>query len=180
MSPSLLSLSFVAAVTHFESDPAGCNPPEPHPTRAVATPAFERTLTNGGDYSEWEETTRTTTATMPKRNEVGYWERVEGAFSRSTSRNGRGSRTDSVGGRPRDHADSSIRNGGTSPLPAHVSNDMSKYMNSKLFPFPGMMELERGSKAKAMLNSASSLDISSGADPASTRFGSSNATGAIT
>ena len=67
--------------------------------------------------------------------------------------------------------------GGTSPFPAYPTNDLAKYMDSKLFPFPGMMELERRSKAKAMLNSASSPDISSGADPASNGSGSSNATG---
>ena len=188
----------------------------------VVTPTFERTPTNGGDYSEWEETTRITTETTPKRNEGGYWERVKGAFSRSTSQNGRRSRTNSVGGRPRDNTDSSIsRESGTSltsgktdkdgmfafqqsqpvlqtsnsspvsasplpqsasksggsPFPVHPAGDLSKYMDSKLFPFPGMMELERKSKAKAMLNSASSPDISSGADPSSNGSGSSNATG---
>ena len=188
----------------------------------VITPTFERVPTNGGEYSEWEETTRITTETTPKRNEGGYWERVKGAFSRSTSQNGRRSRTNSVGGRPRDNTDSSISResgasltsgktdkdgmfafqqsqpalqtsnsspvsasplpppstkGGTSPFPAHPTNDLAKYMDSKLFPFPGMMELERRSKAKAMLNSASSPDISSGADPASNGSGSSNTTG---
>ena len=189
----------------------------------VITPTFERVPTNGGDYSEWEETTRVITEVTPKRNEGGYWERVKGAFSRSTSQNGRRSRTNSVGGRPRDTTDSSISResgasltsgktdkdgmfafqqsqpavqtsnsspvsasplplpstkGGASPFPAYSPNDMSKYMDSKLFPFPGMMvELERRNKAKAMLNSASSPDISSGADPASHGSGSSNATG---
>ena len=66
--------------------------------------------------------------------------------------------------------------GSTSPFPAHPTNDLAKYMDSKLFPFPGMMELERRSKAKAMLNSASSPDINSGTDPASNGSGSSNAT----
>ena len=189
----------------------------------VITPTFERVPTNGGDYSEWEETTRITTEVTPKRNEGGYWERVKGAFSRSTSQNGRRSRANSVGGRPRDNTDSSISResgasltsgktdkdgvfalqqtqpalqtsnsspvsasplplpstrGGTSPFPAYSANDLSKYMDSKLFPFPGMMvELERRNKAKAMLNSASSPDISSGVDPASHGSGSSNATG---
>jgi serine/arginine repetitive matrix protein 2 len=188
----------------------------------VITPTFERVPTNGGDYSEWEETTRITTETTPKRNEGGYWERVKGAFSRSTSQNGRRSRTNSVSGRPRDNTDSSISResgtsltsgktdrdgtfafqqaqpalqtsnsspasasplpppptkGGTSPFPAYSTTDLSKYMDSKLFPFPGMMELERRSKAKATLNSASSPDISSSADPASHGSGSSNATG---
>jgi serine/arginine repetitive matrix protein 2 len=188
----------------------------------VITPTFERVPTNGGDYSEWEETTRITTETTPKRNEVGYWERVKGAFSRSTSQNGRRSRTNSVGGRPRDNTDSSIsRESGasltsgktdkdgmfafqqnqpalqtsnsspvsasplpppsakrsTSPFPAHPTNDMAKYMDSKLFPFPGMMELERRSKVKVLLNSASSPDISSGGDPTGNGSGSSNATG---
>jgi len=182
----------------------------------------ERVPTNGGDYSEWEETTRITTETTPKRNEGGYWERVKGAFSRSASQNGRRSRTNSVGGRPKDLIDPSTSResgtsltsgktdkegtfafqqsqpalqtsssspvsasplplpstkGGTSPFPAHPANDLSKYKGSKLFPFPGMMELERKSKAKAMLNSASSPDISSGADPANNGSGSSNATG---
>lgn len=159
--------------------------------------------------------------TTPKRNEGALWEKVKGAFTRSTSQNGRRSRTNSVGGRPRDHTDSSISResgtsltsgktdkdgvfalqqtqpalqtsnsspvsasplpppsskSGTSPFPAHPTNDLSKYMDSKLFPFPGMMELERR-KVKAMLNSASSPDISSGADPASNGSGSSNATG---
>jgi serine/arginine repetitive matrix protein 2 len=215
------SPSSVAAVTHFESDSASPNPPQPHPTRVVITPTFERVPTNGGDYSEWEETTRIITETTPKRNEGGYWERVKGAFSRSTSQNGRRSRTNSVGGRPRDYTDSSISResgtsltsgktdkdgtfafqqsqpalqtsnsspisasplpppstkGVTSPFPAHPTNDLSKYMDSKLFPFPGMMELEK-KRVKAMLNSASSPDISSGADPASNGSGSSNATG---
>ena len=188
----------------------------------MITPTFERVPTNGGDYSEWEETTRITSETTPKRNEGGYWGKVKGAFSRSTSQNGRRSRTNSVGGRPRDNTDSSIsRESGTSltsgktdkdgvfasqqnqpalqtsnsspvsasplppsssksntsPFPAHPTNDLSKYMDSKLFPFPGMMELERKSKAKVILNSASSPDISSGADPASNGSGSSNATG---
>jgi len=213
------SPSSVAAVNHFEPDRTS---PRPHPARVVITPTFERVPTNGGDYSEWEETTRITTETTPKRNEGGYWERVKGAFSRSASQNGRRSRTNSVGGRPRDHTDSSVSResgtsltsgktdkdgtfafqqsqpalqtsnsspvsasplplpstkGGTSPFPAHPTNDLSKYMDSKLFPFPGMMELERRSKAKAILNSASSPDISSGADPASHGSGSSNATG---
>ena len=188
----------------------------------VITPTFERVPTNGGDYSEWEETTRITTETTPKRNEGGYWERVKGAFSRSTSQNGRRSRTNSVSGRPRDNTDSSISResrtsltsgktdkdgtfafqqaqpalqtsnsspasasplppaptkGGTSPFPAYSTTDLSKYMDSKLFPFPDRMELERRSKAKATLNSASSPDISSSADPASHGSGSSNATG---
>jgi len=188
----------------------------------MATPTFERVPTNGGDYSEWEETTRITTETTPKRNEGGYWERVKGAFSRSTSQNGRRSRTNSVGGRPRDNTDSSISResgasltsgktdkdgmfalqqsqpalqtsssspvsasplplpstkGSASPFPPYPANDLAKYTDSKLFPFPGMMELERKSKAKAMLNSASSPDISSGVDPASNGSGSSNATG---
>jgi len=70
-----------------------------HPPQAVITPTFERVPTNGGDYSEWEEMTRITTETTPKRNEGGYWERVKGAFSQSSSQNGRRSRTNSVGGR---------------------------------------------------------------------------------
>ena len=217
------SPSSVAGVNHFEPDRTSYNPPQPHPTRTVVTPTFERVPTNGGDYSEWEETTRITTEVTPKRNEGGYWERVKGAFSRSTSQNGRRSRTNSVGGRPRDTTDSSVSResgasltsgktdkdgvfalqqnqpalhtsnsspvsasplplpstrGGASPFPAYSPSDLPKYMDSKLFPFPGMMvELERRSKAKAMLNSASSPDISSAADPASHGSGSSNATG---
>lgn len=221
-SPSPPSPSSVAAVTHFESEQTSSDPPQPRPTGVVIAPTFERVPTNGGDYSEWEETTRITTETTPKRNEGGYWERVKGAFSRSTSQNGRRSRTNSVGGRPRDNTDSSLsRESGTSltsgktdkdgtfafqqsqpalqtsnsspvsasplpppssksgpsPFPAHPTNDLLKYTDSKLFPFPGMMELEKRSKAKAMLNSASSPDISSGVDPASNGSGSSNTTG---
>ena len=91
------SPSSVAAVNHFEPDRTS---PRPHPTRVVITPTFERVPTNGGDYSEWEETTRITTETTLKRNEGGYWERVKGAFSRSASQNSRWSRTNSMGGRP--------------------------------------------------------------------------------
>ena len=218
-SPNPPSPSSVAAVTHFESDRV-TNNPSPHPTRVVITPTFERIPTNGGDYSEWEETTRITTETTPKRNEGGYWERVKGAFSRSASQNGRRSRTNSVGGRPRDYTDSSIsRESGTSltsgkadkdglfafqqnqpalqtsnsspvsasplpppsskgsnsPFPVHPTNDLSKYMDPKLLPFPGMMDLK--SKPKAMFNSASSPDISSGADPVGNGSGSSNMVG---
>jgi len=217
------SPSSIAAVNHFEPDCTSDSPPQSLPTRVVVTPTFERVPTNGGDYSEWEETTRITTEVTPKRNDGGYWGRVKGAFSRSTSQNGRRSRTNSIGGRPRDTTDSSVSResgasltsgktdkdgtfafqqsqpalqtsnsspisasplplpptrGGASPFPAYSPNDLPKYVDPKLLPFPGMMvELERRNKAKAMLNSASSPDISSWADPASHGSGSSNTTG---
>jgi hypothetical protein len=63
------------------------------------------------------------------------------------------------------------------PFPAHPTNDLVRYMDSKLFPFPSTRELDRTSKTKAILNSASSADISSGADPSSNRSSSSNAPG---
>ena len=51
--------------------------------------------------------------------------------------------------------------GSVSPIPPPSSADMSKYQNSKLFPFPGMLRLEEERRAKGYPSaSASSPDVS--------------------
>jgi len=50
--------------------------------------------------------------------------------------------------------------GSVSPIPPPSSADMSKYQNSKLFPFPGMLKLEEERRAKGYPSAnASSLDV---------------------
>lgn len=50
--------------------------------------------------------------------------------------------------------------GGVSPVPPASSADLLKYQDSKLFPFPGMKQLEeKRNKAKGLTTSASSPDI---------------------
>jgi serine/arginine repetitive matrix protein 2 len=67
--------------------------------------------------------------------------------------------------------------GGVSPIPAASNADLLKYADAKLFPFPGMMELEKQrTRAKGMLNSASTPDIVLGLDQPMPSSGSSSLT----
>ena len=63
------------------------------------------------------------------------------------------------------------------PRQPHRVNDMSKYTDSKLFPFPGLMDLKRRDKAQATFSPAPSPGMSPGADPANNWSGSSNEAG---
>jgi hypothetical protein len=55
---------------------------------------------------------------------------------------------------------SHAQRGGASPIPAASTADLAKYQDAKLFPFPGMIQLEEKRRAKGLPSaSASSPDI---------------------
>ncbi|KAI0268680.1 hypothetical protein BC834DRAFT_866706 [Gloeopeniophorella convolvens] len=161
------------------------------PTHVSASSPSQAELSSPNpEYLEWEDPPRViATDTTPKKNgdnSQSKWDRVKIAFARSTSSNGRRSRTNSIRERTNNTDSSTSREsgasltsnskpdkefaspyfpsspGGVSPVPPASSETLLKYGgDAKLFPFPGMKRLEEERRARGggLSLNASSPDI---------------------
>ncbi|KAI0315140.1 hypothetical protein OF83DRAFT_1174122 [Amylostereum chailletii] len=148
------------------------------PTRlSVAVPVRPELVTPHTDQTDWEDLT-------PKKNgessAVSRWDKVKNVLVRSGSNSGRRSRTNSIR-EANGNTDSSVSResgasinsktdkdglspffpsspSGVSPVPPASVDTMKKYMDAKLFPFPGMKRLEK-ERARRFPHNASTPDI---------------------
>ncbi|OBZ67110.1 hypothetical protein A0H81_12905 [Grifola frondosa] len=185
---SVAALSTAAASDHHLE--AQASPPTYPMRLSVATPnQLDRSPSAGGDFLEWDDSRAESTPKRGQDSgSTSAWGKVKNTFTRTGSSNGRRSRTNSLSTRTEKvdtsgvfatqqaqsplmetpSASTSILSlapqsappGGVSPIPPASSADLMRYADSKLFPFPGMRQLEeQRNRAKGLSLSASTPDV---------------------